>query len=339
MPTITRKDVAKKAGVSEATISRVMNNYPHVKNSIRRRVLSTARELDYFPNGIARALAMQKSGNIGFVLPDKMKQGIWNPFYSKELEGVEQEAQRHNYHLIFSFLKEHSHKIPSDVDGKKVDGILLVGNIEKDVIFMLKEKEIPLVLVDNRIEEGNVNCVVIDNIQGAREATEHLIRLGHKNISFLGGELSIPSIKERFAGYKQVLREAGMAYPQPIRTNGLNFEDGYKAMRKILPSNLSMSAVFAANDSLAAGAMKAIMQKGLRIPEDISVVGFDDIDLAFQIHPGVTTVRVPKQKMGQMATKRLLEIIKDKKQKPVDLTVSVELVIRESTGRPYPESK
>ncbi|RLF23782.1 MAG: LacI family transcriptional regulator, partial [Thermoplasmata archaeon] len=232
------------------------------------------------------------------------------------------------YHLIFSST-DGGPSAPRCVKERRVDGVIFMGcDISKELILSLND--IPLVLVDNHLD--GVNSIAIDNEGGAYKAVEYLIKLGYRKIGFIAERLSDLSFKERFEGYKAALKEYGLEYHADLVAEGLTPpEHGYVAMKKLLKRG-TPPAVFAANDSTAAGAIKAIKENGLRVPDDIAVIGFDDGPTALHTVPLLTTVRVFREKMARVAAKRLMELIENPDQPPIQLRLPTELVIRESCG-------
>ncbi len=327
MPTIS--DVAARVGVSPSTVSRVLNGRPGISDETRSRVLEAAKELGYYPAMAGRGLALGRTENLGFLTHHRHTLDP-SSFYGEILTGVEREARAHGFHVLFS--ADTSEKIPAMVKEQRVDGLILAGcDIPGDLVVALKAQGVPLVLVDNHLEK--VDSVFTDNTGGACDAVTHLIHLGHRKIGFICEWFGDLSFAERFEGYKLALQKHGLPYDEDLTAEGLPRQEGsgYVAMRKLLERKLP-SAVFAANDMTAAEAIRAIKEKGLRIPEDIAVVGFDDGSLAPHTEPSLTTIRVFREKMGIIAARRLLELIEDPGQPPVQIKLSTQLIIRGSCG-------
>lgn len=338
---VTIKDVARKAKVDPSTVSRAINNNGRVSEATRRKVLEAARKLGYHPNIMARGLVLKKTKTIGFVVhkfqASSLAQGS---FYHKVLEGVEEEIKKHRYHLIFSVIDSEpkDKSISADIIRKdRIDGLLLVGcSIKKEIILGLKEKGIPLVLVDNHLDREKISSVVTDNVNGAYEAVSHLINLGHKKIGFITETLDDLSFSERLEGYKLALKQHDLDYNEKlVQEGGRRIGGGYIAMKKLLDSSLPPLAVFTANDYIATETMRIIRERGLKIPQDVAIVGFDDQELSAHIHPSLTTVRVSKKQMGQIAGWMLMEIINDKNAPAVKNLMSTELIVRESCGAKF----
>ncbi len=329
---ITIKDIAKMAKVAPSTVSRALNNKGRMSNATRERILRLAQELGYHPNINAKGLATNRTGNIGIIIHRRHKPlpGSFYDFYGTIIIGVEEEAGNQGYNFIFSSVDSEP-VVPRCVQERRVDGLVIMGcDISRDLILKLKDDGVPLVLVDHHME--GVDSVAVDNTGGAYKAVEYLIELGHREIGFIAERLTDLSFEERFEGYKLALKEHGLRYDPALIAEGFKRPDhGYVAMKKLLEQG-TLSAVFAANDSTAVGAIRAIKEEGLRVPDDIAVVGFDDGGLASQAVPPLTTVRVYREKMASAAAKRLIELIENPDQSPVQLTLPTKLIVRESCG-------
>lgn len=326
-PTIS--DVAARAGVSPSTVSRVLNGRPGISEETRSKVLEAAKELGYYPAMAGRGLALGRTENLGFLTHHRQTLDPGS-FYGEILAGVDAEARTHGFHVLFS--TDTSEKFPAMVKEQRVDGLILAGcDIPGDLIVALKAHGVSLVLVDNHLDK--VDSVFTDNIGGAREAVTHLIRLGHKKIGFVCEWFDDLSFAERFEGYKLALQEHGLTYDENLAAEGLPRKEGsgYVAMRKLLERNIP-SAVFAANDTTAAEAIRVIKERGLTVPEDIAIVGFDDGAVALHTEPPLTTMHVFRERMGAMAARRLLELIEDPNQPPIHTKLSAQLIIRSSCG-------
>jgi LacI family transcriptional regulator len=333
--TVTIRDVAKRAGVSISTASRALNNSGSVKDETKARVSKAAKEINYTPNAIARGLVTRRTGNIGFILPTSVKGSTSNSFYSRVFEGIEAETRERNYHLIFSVFDEKEKDLPRMVEQKNIDAVILASKIDEEFILKLEQRGIPLVLVDHAISGKNVDSVVIDNFNGACKAVNHLIKLGHRRIGYIRGPQDRPSFIQRFEGYKETLRKARLEYDEKIVWEAdLDFDDAYKVMKRKIKIQSFPSAIFAATDIIALAAAKVIREEGLRIPQDVSLVGFDDILQAKQARPSLTTIRVFKREMGRVAVRKALESINNITRKRTQTVILTELVVRDSTGPP-----
>lgn len=330
----TIRDVAKGAGVCISTVSNALNNRWYVSATTKARILKVAKKLDYHPSGIARSLVRRKTENIGFILYRNPERLFSNPFYSRIVDGVEEQVLTQGYNLLISAfdIGSKDQALPKLIREKNVDGLILAGAISKDFILVLRKEGFPIVLVDNYLKNEKINCVVIDNTHGAVDAVEYLFKLGHKKIGFLCGPPLHISNQERFKGYKLRLDELGIKFDRSIVAQGDNtIEGGYNAMQKLLEKISGITAVFACNDDMAIGAMRAIREKGLEIPDDISLMGFDDIEMAAHTQPPLTTIRVPKEEMGRVAATMLISELEGVSQKAgLRIVMPAELVIRQS---------
>lgn len=333
--TVTIRDVAARAGVSISTASRALNDSGPVNEETRLRVLKAAKEINYAPNAIARGLVTKKTGNIGFILATSVTDSTSNPFYSRVFEGIESETRKRNYHLIFSVFDEEEKGLPRMVREKNIDAVILASKIDEQFILKLRQEGIPLVLVDHAIKGVNVDSVVIDNFNGACQAVNHLIKLGHRRIGFIRGPQDRPSFIHRFDGYKDTLKKAGLNYDEKIVWEAdLDFDGACELIKRKIKIQPFPSAIFASADIIALAATKAIREQGLRIPEDVSLVGFDDILQAKQARPSLTTIRVFKREMGRVAVRKVLESINNISKKRTQTVILTELVVRDSTGPP-----
>ncbi len=326
-PTI--RDVAQKAGVSPATVSKVLNNRPGISEKTRARVLEAARELGYIPDMAGRGLALRRTMNLGFVIHPRHSLGP-HAFYSEVLMGADQEARKHGYHVLFA--AEGDLDIPNMALENRVDGLILAGcDISRKAIVTLKLRGVPLVLVDNHVEK--VESIVTDNVGGAYEATTHLIQLGHRRIAFICEWFEDLSFSERFEGYKKALADHGIPFDETLVAEGLPRQPrtGYVAAQRLL-EKARPTAILAANDLVAVEAMRVLREHSLRIPEDVAVVGFDDGEVARHTVPPLSSVRVFRKEMGALAVRRLLDILENPQQPPTHIRMFTELVVRESCG-------
>lgn len=326
----TLKAIAKRVGVSVATVSRALSGRGRVDEATRERILRVAEELGYAPDMAARSLVLRRTENIGFLI-HALQSLSPHTFYGEILTAVERELRRHRYHLHFATVEDET--LPPLIKENRVDGLILVGcDLPPSLIHSLKERRIPLVLLDNHLP--GIDSVFTDNIGGAFQATTHLIRLGHRRIAFIAETLDNLSFRERFEGYRQALEAHSLPFdPELVAEGERGFEGGFLAMSSLL-KRTRPTAVVAANDPTAASAMRAIRAHGLRIPEDIAVVGFDDDPLAVHTDPPLTTMRVFRSKMAVLAVARLLDLIKNPEQPTLHIRVETQLIIRQSCGSP-----
>lgn len=336
---VTIKDVANRAGVSLSTVSLVINGKRNVSPDTRRKVEDAIRYLDFHPRRPARSLASRKTFNVGFILRDDHFQ-LTEQFYTKILLGTEFEARKLDYYIILTTVAKSFRTgagVPRFLLEKNVDGVILAGKVPNKLIEYIRDLHIPLILVDycppGRREYSQV---LPDNFNGAFMAVAHLISDGHRNISFVGGEKKHPSIIERFEGYEQAHKDHDMTPMQNIIEMSdvdNTVSNGYNATQDLLDKGIPFTAIFAANDPMAIGAIQCLKGRGMRIPQDVSVIGFDDIESDIQIEPRLSTVRVFKEEMGAVAVRSLVEMINDSRSSVNRHRVPVKLVLRESTGK------
>ena len=330
---ITIKEVAEKAGVSQSTVSLVLNNKKSVRESTRKKVLQVIEEMDFHPRRSARTLASKKTGNIGFVISDAHFTRA-EPFYTRIFLGCEFEARQFDYYIVLTSVENafSRRNLPRFLKEGNVDGVIAAGSMNDNWLYEIRKMGIPVVLIDYYPPKQKWPCVLIDNAEGAREAVHYLQELGHTRIAFIGGSAYHPSIRERFRGYMLAMGDAGLEYPEWVVRDEAEtrVEDGYRAMRKILSRDALPSAVFAANDAMALGALKAIREKGLKVPEDISIVGFDNIEVTNHTEPPLTTMSVRMEEMGAIAVNMIHDIIDQKKSLQEKILVPVDLVKRSS---------
>ena len=332
-PTI--KDVAQKAGVSLSTVSLVLNRKKHVSEETVKKVQQAIAELDYHPSRSAQGLASKKTGNIGFILTsDHFSRA--EPFYTKIFLGSEFEARKHNYYIILTTVEQNFNRksIPRLLLERNVDGVILAGKIPEGLIHYIQHIDLPIIFIDYFPANGNYPAVLIDNVAGAKQAVKHLIKKGHNQIAFVSGDISHPSIQERFLGYKQALEEAKIPYNENLVIIDEDYpgdKNGYSAMCKLQKKKASFTAIFAANDAMAFGCMRCMKEKGIKVPDQIALVGFDDVDVSWQMEPQLTTIRVNKEDMGALAVKNMADLISSNKKSLGKILVPVELVIRDSS--------
>ena len=333
-PTI--KDVARLSGLSLSTVSLVINKRGYVSRETREKVLKVVNDLSYHPTRSARGLASKTSGNLGFILSDYHFSQA-EQFYTKIFLGTEFEARNHNYYILLTTVGKTfnaKNEVPRFLLERNVDGVIIAGKVTGKLIDYIDALGIPIVLVDYDSKKRGHSTVVTDNRTGARMAMEHLLDLGHRSVAFIAGDIEHPSIAERFGGFQDVLHEHNIIPDEQlivVDQPTLWGSDGAEAIDKILQRGKLPTAVFAANASMAFGCVKLLRERGLKIPADVAVVGFDDLEMSSHLEPPLTTVRVLKEEMGKLAVLRLVEMIRSKSRAMVNTHVPVELVIRAST--------
>jgi LacI family transcriptional regulator len=335
----TIKDVAKKAGVSIATVSFVLNDSPGqvISEPVKKKVFKAAKALNYHRSAIAAGLASKKSGNIAIV-SYRNHELISNQFYSFIVQGAVREAALQNINIFFSFLDgeyEEPSGLPLVVRERNTDGVIFVGEINAKMVVDIEANNIPVVAVDHFPRMSAINAIESDNYRSGQLAVEHLTALGHKDIVFLYAHGDRPSIRGRMDGFRHALEETGCGFSESNNfcdCEELTFERGMERTGRILSRKNIPTAICCANDELAAGVLRAIHMAGLKVPDDISVVGCDDITMSNYTDPPLTTVASAKEALGAHATRRLINLLKDKNQNKMQEVLPVELVVRASTG-------
>ncbi|MGE5552234.1 MAG: LacI family DNA-binding transcriptional regulator [Bacteroidota bacterium] len=326
----TISDVAKTAGVSVATVSRVLNQSDKVRSDTRQRVLQAIEQLRYAPDASAKALRSRRTNLIGVVIPD-----VSSIYYLELLKGVENTAIESNYNLIICDSQNSADReieYMRMLSERRLDGFIVINTLMSDAqVEALLHQGFPLVLVGRVLRGGHASSIMVDNRSGARQAVEHLIGHGHRRIAYIRGMFH-PDDEERFSAYRQALADHGLPFdPQLVERGHFTEEGGAQAMQRLL-HKAKFSAVFAANDEMAIGAMEKARQLGLCIPDDLALVGFDNIRLARHVTPGLTTADMPKYQLGAMAAKKLLQALTDKHIAYERVVLKTELVVRQSCG-------
>ena len=328
----TLKDIAKRAGVSTTTVSRALNGKPNINIQVKQRILEIAEALEYTPNTIARSLRVKKTDSVGVIIAD-----IADPFFAPIVRGIENVTKKKGYDII---LCDTDEKYSEEVKAlqllvrKRVDGLIVTpAQTKYQSIMELKRKRIPFVLLCRYFDLIEADCITTDDAQGAFTANQHLISRGHNKILFLNGPMYVSSARERLAGYKQALRENGIEFNDSLVSEGnLTMEDGYRVMRHHLSKGrIQFTAVFTYSDFVALGVMKALEEKRLRIPEDVAIVGFDDINFSSLLKIPLTTVRIPKYELGQESMRLLCERIERGIGEPRKVVLKTKLIIRKSS--------
>ncbi|MCS7242146.1 LacI family DNA-binding transcriptional regulator [Candidatus Caldatribacterium sp.] len=328
-------DVAKKAGVSPATVSRALSGAKGVSEVTRRKVLAAARELHYSPNYIARSLKKRQTNTIALIISD-----ITNPFFTTLARGVEDKASEHGFNTIFCNTDEDPKVEAAYVElmlRRQVDGLLISSCSDGRSLEILARKNVPVVLVDRKIPHFRWDYVVGDSEYGAYVLTRHLVEVhGKKRIAIISGPLTLSTSRERVEGYQRALREVGVVPSSDFILIGTYKEEfGYQAMKELLTKRLSIEAVFAGNNVIAVGAIRAARELGVRIPEDLVLVTFDDFDLASALFPFLTTAKQPAYTIGTLAVEMLLERIRGEKiRERREVVLRPEIIIRRSCGCP-----
>jgi DNA-binding LacI/PurR family transcriptional regulator len=331
---VTQGDVARRAGVSPRTVSNVVNEFPLVSDDVRHRVLRAIDELGYRPNLVARNLRQGRSGMIGLAVPE-----LSVPYFSELADFIIQEASRYSYTVVIEQTEGDPAKerqlLHQNERGHLFDGLIFsplgLGKAE----LRRTAGSVPVILLGEHIADGPYDHVGIDNVAAARDATAHLIALGRRRVAAIGHQSRPPGEtgQLRSAGYREALRNAGLRFRKSlvVPTPSFHRSSGASAMEELLGLQPLPDAVFCYNDLLAIGAMRTVLSRGLRIPEDIAIVGFDDIEESRYSFPSLTTISPDKQDIARLAIAQLFERLRNRTTSPTSHQVKYRLVVREST--------
>jgi LacI family transcriptional regulator len=333
----TIKDVAKKAGVGVGTVSRVFNRSPFVSPETQQKVLLAASELGYYPDSSARRLVQRKTHIIAFVERHSTQQPFVDDFTAEVLRGLHITAGEAGYHILFE--PSHTEKINNQhilnlIREKHADGFIISGpRFDDELLTELNHEHIPIVL-QGYLPDTHIASVDVDNYGGAKSAVNHLINLGHRKIGLItNGPLVYAAAASRKNGYLDAMREAGLEIEMThIKCGEFSPASGYTAMQAILNTPNPPTAVFIASDTVAVGGLEAAHQQQLRVPEDLAIIGFDDIPWAPYITPAISTIRLPAQQIGRQAAFMLIKIINGEKIENEHIFLPTQLVIRDSCG-------
>ncbi len=327
-------DVAKLAGVSTATVSRVINSPEAVRDQTRKKVLVAMRTCSYKYNALARGFATKQSNTIGLIIPT-----IRNPVFADSTKGVQDSADKRKVQVILGnsyYQYDQEAKLINTLREKQVDGLIITTtNVKGDVLKTLLDEDFPFVLLFSTIKGGPMSAVGVDNYRGGYGATEHLVTLGHRRIGMIAGSFAITDRSyHRWHGYRMCLRDHDITYDKQLLVQtDYSLESGRDAVKKLLALKEQPTAVFCSNDYTALGAMKGARELGLKLPGDLSIVGFDDMQTASYVIPALTTIRQPAYEIGEIATEMLFQRM-ETPLKPVQRMLESSLIIRESTTAP-----
>ncbi|HET7628232.1 MAG TPA: LacI family DNA-binding transcriptional regulator [Bacillales bacterium] len=330
------RKIAEAAGVSVSTVSKALNGYTDIKESTKLKILKIAKELDYAPNVMARGLITKKTNTIGVFFGDQMNSGFDSPFLSDYFRSIKNVLGRAGYDLlIFSNQKRSTRSFKTICYEKGVDGVILFLTGERRTDENLHElhKFFPTVFIDTLpFDKMKVNFVESDNELGAYEATKHLLELGHRNILKVAGDTIAKGSFDRIEGYKQALAEFGIAFNEDLLKYGqYSRDEAYKVTKAYFSKPNDVTAVFASSDLMAFGIIEALNDLGISVPEDVSVVGFDDIEMARCSNPPLTTVHQQRFRIGETAGHILLDLIQNKDGVNRHVTIPPQLVVRKSS--------
>jgi LacI family transcriptional regulator len=327
---VTMSDVAREAGVSKMTVSRVVNNKGEISSATRQHVLQVITRLGYRPSAIARGLATNRTGALGLIVPD-----IANPFFSEIARGVEENAYAAGYNVFLCSTYEDPRRerdVLDSLEEKLVDGLILCSSrLSQDDLSVITDDFPAVVLVNRSVDGEEVGVVRVDNEFGGRMATEFLLEAGHRAVGFLTGPSTSSGGRLRVKGYHQALTAAGIAI-QPTWEQGCssNVQGGLEAAREFLPDHPELTALICFNDLVAVGALQACARLGRRVPDDLAIVGFDDIPIAALVTPPLTTCRSAQSEIGIQTMNLLLKCIDGFSKECEEVVVRPELVVRAS---------
>lgn len=325
----TIKDVAKKAGVSVATVSRVINDKGKISDNTKLKVNKAIMELSYKPNTIARSLSNRRSNIVSLIVPT-----VNNPFFPELTRAVEDEAQANGYNVLLCNTDDKREKLEQYLDiasTRYVDGIIIdSNNITKEDLEKTRKLKIPVILIDRIIKEKDYPFIAVKNREGARIATKHLLEVGCKRIGHIQGPENENTSIQRLWGYQDIVSDLPWFNRSWIGKGEFSIRSGYKIAKELFTRHQDIDGIFAANDLIAIGALKAAYEWGKRVPNDISIVGFDGIDMSEATVPSITTIRQPIYEIGKLSMKELIKAMENKGEMQ-SYTLDVELEIREST--------
>lgn len=330
----TGRDVAKRAGVSVATVSRVLNKSSKVSPDSRRRVLQAIEALDYQPSRAAQQLRARRGRVLGLIISD-----IQNPFFTSVVRGIEDVAYQHGYSLVLCNSDENAEKERLYINVMRAEaaaGVILAA-VSEDSPHMrsLIDQRIPVVAIDRRLKDQSIDSVCVDNVQAACEAVSTLIDMGHRRIGLIAVPLSITTGRERHAGYLRAFRQRRLKVSRDwIRFADTRETGGYDCAGELLQLDPPVTALFATNSLITLGALRRIHEMGLRIPQDISIIGFDDLPWASLLRPALSNVAQPTYELGRTAAQLLLQRLEDTQRPPTHVVLKTRLVMRDSVAPP-----
>lgn len=328
----TIKDVAKQAGVSPSTVSRALSGKVAVSPATKERVMRAVEALNYRPNVLAQGLKEGRSRTIGLIIPN-----IHHLVFPAAVRGVTDVAKKHGYTVVLCNTDEDlatERAFIESLSRRFVDGLIFsTATPQSTHLLALKEKGYPIVLMIRYLND-QIDTVMVDNFKGAYEATRFLISRGYRRIALVNGRLDLHLYRQRLAGYKAALEEAGLAFDERLVVNEtVGWEDGYRAMHEIWARGMEPDAVFGTSDPKAMGVLKAVKERGLRVPEDVAVMGYDNLEMAELADPPLTTMAQPFYEVGRHAAERLVRLIESKRPlKPVIKKLEPKLLVRDSVG-------
>ncbi len=329
---LTLEEIAKQAGVSRSTVSRVLNKHPNVSEEARERVLAVTQRLDFQPNVLARSLAGGRSRILGLVIPMGVAALFTDPYFPILIQGVASACNSHDYSVMLWLAEPEQERrvIQKILQGGLIDGVIVSSMLMDDPLLKaLLDRQMPFILIGRYPTDQRVSYIDVDNRNSAREMVAYMLRLGYRRIATVTGPLNMIAGNDRLEGYQLALRERGIVPDPGLIASGDFTEVGaFTATKRLLAHQ--PDAIFCASDAMAAGVLRALREAGKRVPEDIGLAGFDDIPMSARLEPPLTTVRQPIQRTGAVAAETLIDLLEEGETRPRRVILPTELVIRGS---------
>jgi len=331
----TLREIARRVDMDISTVSRALSGSPRVARKTKEEILSVAKQMDYFPNSMARGLVSRKSETIGLILPQIFS--LQGPFFSQILGSIEQTAVQNGYNLLIASEKTGDRQFPFNLlRARRIDGLLIHNDLQQiPHLAELKREKSPFVLVNRQDPDAQTHWVSTDDVHGAELATKHLMDLGHRRIGVVAGSLQTASSTGRLEGYWAALKEQGLAYEEGLVQEGLferGIETGWRGAEKLFAMKKPPTAIFAFSDELAVGVMQAARERGLQIPKDVALVGYDNIEYSAHLHPALTTVSQDPRAIGATSCQMLIDLLRGKSVEERQVRIPVKLIVRDSCG-------
>ena len=333
----TLKEIARIAQVNISTVSRALNDSPLITQETKEKIMAIADRLKYFPNSLARGLVSHRTETLGIILPHIFF--LQGQFFSEVLRGIEVVSVKNGYNILIASAKSKKQEknFPFNLTrGKRIDGMLIINEQQRiRNLVALKKENFPFVFINRYIKDPSINCVATDNFQGGYTATNHLIKLGHKKIAVVTGSVRMAASNERLEGYKKAVLESSIPYHDHYIEEGRfdqGIESGVECGTRLFGLDDLPTAVFAFSDEIAIGLMQVIKSKGLRIPEDVALIGYDNIEYGAHLSPPLTTISQKPYIIGSESCQMLVDMLEEKPLEKNHFLVPVNLVVRESCG-------
>lgn len=334
---LTLEDIARMSGVSRSTVSRVINNDPKVNADTRKSVMEVIQRINFQPNLAARGLAVGRTRVLALVIPRTTAAVFVDPYFPLLIQGVSSACNARSYCMMFWLVEPdyEQRMVQQIIYNGLIDGVIIASAVIDDPIVnaLVQTRRIPFLMIGRHISDPSVSFVDVENRSSAMQAVEHLIQQGRRRIATVSGPFSMVAGVDRYHGYQDALLKYDLPLdPALVAEGNFNEEAGYEGMRKLLPAQ--PDALFAASDMMAIGALRAIEEAGLRVPQDIAVVGFDDIPIASRTNPPLTTMAQPTQHCGAVAADLLIDMIENPTPAPQHVILTTDLIVRSSSVVP-----